>query len=578
MKLSNNLILITNDINDKLSNDMSLNGIFTRIRNDKELISDIENVTHFLNQVYFDITIGQRLYHIINNLELVEKCICGNPKKFYRFSDGYFNTCGNPECKRKVKADSFKNTIKSKYGDSYFKKGSEERKKYEATMLTKYGVDHNFKSNEVKEKIRETLNEKYGVDSPLKNKEISEKRLRTCIEKYGTLDFINSESSRNTNILKYGHENTMKNPEIAKKVSESSSITKQKTLSSKLDSYSIGLVSYSTTKVDLNCERCNHDFSFHSTTINAKLRNGIDPCPYCNPIDMKSSVLERDLLKYIEEIYSGEVLSNDRSLFKNNKQFSEVDIYLPKINVAFEFNGLYWHSEIYKNSKYHQEKTEFLSSKGISLYHIWEDDWRYKKEIVKSMISSALGAVSRKIFARKCEIKQVTKSEYKHFTQKNHLKGYCPASIIIGLYYDNELVSLMSLAKTRKLIDSKKSKYEYEVIRSCSLINTTVVGGVSRIVKYIKDNITKSIVTYCDVSFSPNPKETSYYKSGFIYIGKTTPGYYWVVDDRKSNRLNWTKSKLISLGFDSNLKADDIMHSMGYYKIWDCGNYKYGIH
>ena len=67
MKLSNNLILIMNDINDKISNNMSLNGIFTRIRNDKELISDIENVTHFLNQVYFDITIGQRLYHIINN-------------------------------------------------------------------------------------------------------------------------------------------------------------------------------------------------------------------------------------------------------------------------------------------------------------------------------------------------------------------------------------------------------------------------------------------------------------------------------------------------------------------------------
>ena len=43
----------------------------------------------------------------------------------------------------------------------------------------------------------------------------------------------------------------------------------------------------------------------------------------------------------------------------------------------------------------------------MDLIHVFEDDWLYKKEIVKSMIASRLGIYKEKIFARKCQIKEI---------------------------------------------------------------------------------------------------------------------------------------------------------------------------
>ena len=59
------------------------------------------------------------------------------------------------------------------------------------------------------------------------------------------------------------------------------------------------------------------------------------------------------------------------------------------------------------------------------------------------------------------------------------------------------------------------------------------------------------------------------------YLKLTTPGYYWVIDGKRSNRLNWTKQKLINAGYPPEKTADEIMTGIGAYKIWDCGNYKF---
>jgi hypothetical protein len=509
------------------------------------------------------------------SLSEIPRCHCSLPKKFHRLKNGYFSTCGNKKCKDSSKVESFKKTIKEKYGNSYFKDGSPEREKYKSSMLSRYGVDHNFKSKEIRDSIKTTMKEKYGEDSPLKNKSILEKRNSTCKERYGTLDFLNSDKSKKTNLERYGFTNPMKNEDISKGVTESSSKTKRKYLSNKLEIYSMDLISYSTERCEIFCNRCSSNSFFHSVTINAKLRSQIDPCSKCNPNLHNRSLLEEEMAEFIKNIYQGEIKFNDRSIFSGSSKFSECDVYLPEIRISFEFNGLYWHSEAYKDKKYHQEKSQFLLDRGIRLHHIWEDDWNYKKNIVKSMISSSIGKYERKIFARKCQISEVPKKQYKIFCEDNHLKGYCPASRVLGLYYEGELVSLMSFSKTRKLIESKNTFYDYELIRSCTKLNTLIVGGVSRIVKNFMKNSNGSLVTYCDISFSPDHSKTSYSKCGFVLVSKTDPGYYWVIDGRKSNRLNWTKKKLISLGHDPKETGDSIMNSLGYYKIWDCGNYKF---
>ena len=549
----------------------------TGLKLTRAITDELKGLTGFLDLYYGDVSISQRLYHILENIKEVQFCqYCGElPRKFHRLNTGYFNTCGNVECKNSGKVISFKKTINEKYNGSFFKNGSESREKYKITMLEKYGVDHNFKSTEIRNSIKLTMVNKYGTETPLQNPDILNRRNQTCLEKHGTLDFINSDKSKSSNLIKYGHENPMKNHEISNKVAISSSKSKRLNLSNKLEFFNISLIRYDSIRSEFFCNKCSTYFPNHPVTINSKLRSGIDPCIKCNPPDFSSSKLEKEFSDFISSVYNGAIINNARNPFMGTNKFSEVDVYLPDLKIALEFNGLYWHSEIYKYKGYHKEKSEYLMNSGIRLYHIWEDDWLYKKDIVKSMISSILGIHECKIYARKCKIDIVNPSEYKKFCENNHLKGYSPASLILGLYYEDKLVSISSFSKTRKMIDSKNSNVEYELIRSCTLKNYIIIGGVSKLIKHFTRNISNSLVTYCDSSFSPDPLATSYFKSGLNYIKSTDPGYYWCIEGKRSNRLNWTKSKLVSLGYSLDDTADNIMNSLGHYKIWDCGNHKF---
>lgn len=572
-----------NDIRNKLIqlelDNKSSTGIFTSLRSDTETKDAVLNKTKFLDSEFPDCVMGQRLYHIKLNLFDIPRCLCNKAKKFYRISNGYHETCGSSKCKREIKIKKFKNTMKKKYPDGYFIEGSKERNRYKKTMLERYGVDHNFKSEEIKNDIKETMITRYGKPHPLSNKDLSNKRNESILSKYGTLNMFSLEKTKNTIKEKYGIDNVMKNSEISEKVKQSSSLTKRNLLKDKLKKFSIKLIEYNTYRSKFVCNRCNSEFNNHPVTINKKLRENIDPCIVCNPPDLQRSQMEKDLGKFISDNYNGIIEYNYKEIFKENKKYNEVDIYLPELNIAFEFNGIYWHSELYKDPDYHQQKTEFLESIGISLIHIWEDTWLNKNEIIKSRILSIIGK-SKKIYGRKCIPSIITQKEYKEFCILNHSKGYAPATFPIALLYGGKIISVMSFSNTRKLIESKYSKYDFELIRSCTLMGHSVIGGNSKLLKYFRKHITKkptSIITYCDRSFSPISENTAYHKIGFSLIKKTTPGFHWVDSGIRLNRLLFTKKKLVKLGFSKDKTANEIMNDEGYYKIWDAGNFKYDI-
>ena len=145
--------------------------------------------------------------------------------------------------------------------------------------------------------------------------------------------------------------------------------------------------------------------------------------------DYATSNEEKDLLDFIKDLTTEKIISNDKSIINPY----ELDIYIPSKNLAFEFDGIYYHSNQFKDKMYHYNKTKLCEEKGIRLIHVFEDDWRFKQNIVKSMIKSSLGIYDRKIFARKCEIKNILVSEYRNFMNENHLQGYTTASYYIGL-------------------------------------------------------------------------------------------------------------------------------------------------
>jgi len=88
-----------------------------------------------------------------------------------------------------------------------------------------------------------------------------------------------------------------------------------------------------------------------------------------------------------------------------------MDIYIPSMNIGIEYNGLYWHSELHKGKNYHLNKYKKLKDIGITLIQIWEDDWFFKKDIVKSRLNNLFG-LSNKIYARKCSIREIMKKAF----------------------------------------------------------------------------------------------------------------------------------------------------------------------
>ena len=264
------------------------------------------------------------------------------------------------------------------------------------------------------------------------------------------------------------------------------------------------------------------------------------------------------------------VVKKDRTILDGK----EIDIFIPEKKVGFEFDGLYWHSNEYKNDNYHLLKTMAAEDAGIRLVHIFEDEWYFKKEIVKSMISNILGKTERKIYARKCKIQEVGRFEKKLFLDKNHIQGDVVTNINIGLYYEGELVSLMCFGKRRVNLGKKAANEgEYELLRFCNLLNTSVIGGASKLFKYfIENKAPEYIISYCDRRYSVG---NMYEKIGLTKSHISKPNYFYVQGVNRENRFKFRKSELVKDGYDPDKSEREIMKERNIPRIYDCGNIVY---
>ena len=211
---------------------------------------------------------------------------------------------------------------------------------------------------------------------------------------------------------------------------------------------------------------------------------------------------------------------------------------------------------------------------GVKLFHIFENEWLdpIKREIWKSKIKLELGYVDRKLNARDCVIKEISFEEIKSFLNSNHLQGYIPSSINLGLYYNSELVEVMTFGKSRFNKD-----FDWELLRNCSSLNTIVRGGFSKLLNYFKKNYKGSIVSY------GNKRWTSKLKNvyGNELINVSDPNYFYFLkgDFELMSRLQFQKHKLKDKlkVFDENLTETENMYNNGYRKIYDCGNLVYKL-
>ena len=285
----------------------------------------------------------------------------------------------------------------------------------------------------------------------------------------------------------------------------------------------------------------------------------------CKKCFKDKSNIENEIFNFIKLKYKGEVVENDRTML-NGK---EIDIFIPEKKLGIEVNGLLWHSEFYKQDKnYHLNKTILAESKNIRIIHIFEDEWKLKNDIIKNILTSILND-NNKIFARKCEVKEISHETSKNFLNKNHLQGNVNSSIRIGLFYNNELVCLMTFGKNRINLGKSYLDGEYEMLRFCNKLGYNVVGGASKLLTYfIRTFKPIKIRSYADRRWS---KGNMYEKLGFELVRYSPPNYYYVINKIRENRFNYRKDVLVKNGFNKNKTEHEIMIERGIPRIYDCG-------
>lgn len=604
MKVLNNNkdIIIYLQQNHIINEDLSLNIRFaSHIKKKPELAAVIVQATAFLR---YSAPIKARLHVIIQGLTEQPLCAtCGTPTEMRldgRFRYTFPNFCGS-KCfadDAAVKKKRSQTNIK-KYGTESVLKSATIREKIQATTMERYGTEQLFASPEIRERIKQTNIEKYGVENPRLNKEIQERIKQTNIEKYGVECVFQSlevrERIKQTMLERYGVSNPFESETFQQKADETmlerygvkspieSELLKKKVHDTMIERY--GHKHFHSSKIDstalqmLNdaewmthqyvhlkkiAKRIAEELKVSISTVHVYLsKHGID-----TTIHKGSSQGERDLAEFIRTIYLKPVITNDRDTICP----LEVDILLPEQQIAFEYNGIFWHSELNgKDKYYHLNKLKACNSKGIRLIQITDKEWNEKQDIVKSRIGGILG-VNQRIYARKTTITKVTNKQAMMFFKDTHIQGAAGCTVAYGLKDESgRLLAVMSFGKSRF-----NKKVEWELVRYSSMLNTNVVGGASKLFKhFIKNHDPKSVITYSDKRWNTG---RMYEELGFTKKPDALPNYYYFLpfdpDVNLLHRVKFQKHKLPNLleTFNPTKTEWENMSANGYDRIWDCGN------
>lgn len=503
-------------------------------KNQKELYDKIIN--HNKTSLK-DISFKEKIWFYFNGISEQPKCIsCENKVKFRNRLDKPYGDfcslqCANNNKKLLLKRQKQANQIK--FGVDFYPNHSDFVNKQKKTKLLKY------------------KNENYNN---------VEKSKQTKLLRYNDKNYNNIEKYKKTNLKKYNNQNFSKSDEY-KKQSEIKYISLYPTLNFKKINKS---------EVSVKCGGCNLIYKTNKQLIYERIKRNYDPCTICNPIgNQNRSELEKQFCEFLDH--------NKIEYFTNKKigeQNIEIDILLTKFNIGIEINGVYWHNELFKDKTFHLNKTNICKENDIDLIHIFEDEWLYKKEIVKSIILNKVNKTKNKIYGRNCVVKEISSSDLSNFLINNHIQGNVQSSVRLGLFLNEELLSVMSFSKGRVLMSGKKN--EWELNRFCNKINYTIIGGSSKLLSYFKKTYNPQfIISYSDIRLYNG---IMYSNLGFQKKSQSLPNYWYVVNGIRKHRFNYRKSSLVKEGFDIKKTEKQIMLERKIYKIYDCGNIRWELY
>ena len=431
--------------------------------------------------------------------------------------------------------DKRKATNLQKYGVEYSLQAQFIKNKSKATNLQKYGVEYSSQAQWFKNKVSETSLKNHGVSNISQSPLIKQKKETTCLARYGTKSYLAHLNRKNILHKDHYNEDYVKSHFIKDGV-----FLRQEAM----DYFN---VSYAT--------------SFNMRDyFNISLKN------YVNKLRQQKYIFNN--IKCVNKLF------NDKTILPN----LELDIYLKDFNLAIEYNGLMFHSQGKSNiakfntptfdKNYHLNKTLLCEKQGIQLLHIFEgEDLNLWLDVIHSKMR-----LNKTIYARNCEIREISNNtqEIRDFLKNNHLQGYSVYKISFGLYFNNDLVALMTFGKSRY------NKQDYELIRFASLRGLHIAGGASKLLSHFEKKFhPKSLISYANKRFSQG---NLYEKLGFKWVGDTSPNYFYFKRDLiLHSRVKFQKHKLSKLlaNYDKQKTEAENMLNNGYRRIFDCGQKVY---
>jgi predicted nucleic acid-binding Zn ribbon protein len=434
--------------------------------------------------------------------------------------------CANihPETKAKNRRNQVKTFLKRYNGHPM--RTEKTLNAFKTSMLEKHGVDHPYK---LTDKIKYTKHLRYN-DGKYNNREKSK---MTCIKKYGVDNVKKSSVYRE------------KNKQLSFEEIKSSLMRKNINLLS----CKIGKNIYNENH-ELECNRCKKTF------VSTLYKHEDINCPFCEPIVDPNVSLHEYLKSIIPE----------HEIEKNNNKIlygKIIDFYIPYKKIAIDIVKL---NTINKN--YLMNKMKACATHGVKLIQIFEDEWIYQKEIIKSILCKSLNVSIINKNTEKYSVCEISNTEKNTFLNINHIQKADKSSVRIGLFINNNLTSVMTFSKSRR-----NKNYEYEMLRYTDELYTVVDGSMKKMLNYFVEKYKpKSIITYNDRRYFPDEQ---FVWLNFNFIKNTDPSHYYVSLDKK-HRLSWImfqKNRLEKIleKYDANLTEQQNMKMNNFDVVYNCG-------
>lgn len=476
-----------------------------------------------------------------------EEFILDLNSSFNRIKDR--NYCYKKECIKEHTIIKMKNTNQNKYGVDVPIQNKEIKEKIINTNLEKYGTKTPFESKQIQEKSKETCLKRYNTDYYMKTEEFKQISEDICLKRYGVKKFLQSREILDKTKLslkeKYNVEHGLQSKEIYNKTQESCLRRYGKKAGT------ISCTNQETRKKMIKTMIKKYGVPYYIMTKNCRVRSNIT-----KPNKFFSEELEQ---------------INIKSEFEFRLNNYSYDIHILNTNILLEINPTPYHNVTWhpfnhpKSFNYHQLKSQVAKENGYRCIHIW--DWDDIDKIISLLKSK------ENLYARKLQIKEVSKLECKEFLNKYHLQNNCRnQSIRIGLYNGNELVQIMTFGKPRY-----NKNYEYELLRLCTKSDYKIIGGSEKLFKYFIEKYNpKSVISYCDNSkFSGKVYE----RLGFKFKDFSINKHWYNIKTKQHITDNLLRQRgfdqLFNTNYGKGSSNEDLMIQNKFVEIYDSGQSTY---